>query len=427
MRAIELINIELDSNENFRGSIRKLPPLELIYIKEILKKKYAVSINEFQTNIIPDLYIVCSAPNYLFWRCPPLDFTPLYKLIKKIRLKSHTVPILLIGPHGQFQSELFYSFGVDYILVGEAEASIMSYVDNIFNKTAEKLLIGKEVNMDILPDLVYGKIAPYQYYSHNSLLQFAHSITYEISRGCTNKCLFCNRRYFRGKYREKSWKHVFMELNKVFIQQEIDYIYFIDENFGLNNNLLKQIGYLLNDNNVKWGCQTNIGNLTEDKLLFMRNNGCISIEFGIESFDNEILRTNKKHTDVKKAIKILEFASSIELNPLCFFLVFLPGETKQTMINSFNILTKIRGSFRVSFGAPYPYPGTEIWKIGKNEGKFTNENWNDVVLNTGKIGHNLDINIEKLNEFLKKYGPNHFTNPDFFNLLYNDLFGVING
>ncbi len=54
----------------------------------------------------------------------------------------------------------------------------------------------------------------------------------EFSRGCPYGCVFCNRRFFRRRYRERALDRVLAELRRL-RARGVDYVYFIDEVFGL--------------------------------------------------------------------------------------------------------------------------------------------------------------------------------------------------
>ena len=62
----------------------------------------------------------------------------------------------------------------------------------------------------------------------------------EFARGCPYSCTFCNKTLFRNKYRERRLEAVKAEIDQL-IARGVDYIYFIDEIFGVG----KQVRQLL--------------------------------------------------------------------------------------------------------------------------------------------------------------------------------------
>src|SRR5947199_6882848 len=78
----------------------------------------------------------------------------------------------------------------------------------------------------------------------------------EFARGCPWSCTFCNKTLFRNKFRERDIAQVLAEVDRV-IERGVDYIYFIDEIFGVGKNvrlLLEGIA----ERKVSIGCQSRI-------------------------------------------------------------------------------------------------------------------------------------------------------------------------
>jgi radical SAM superfamily enzyme YgiQ (UPF0313 family) len=103
----------------------------------------------------------------------------------------------------------------------------------------------------------------------------------EFSRGCPYGCNFCNRRFFRGRYRQRPVERVLAELRRL-KARGIDYVYFIDELFGLGG-CEALIQALIDEPIVQFGCETRVDLWDEAKLDRLAAAGCISVEFGLES------------------------------------------------------------------------------------------------------------------------------------------------
>ena len=58
----------------------------------------------------------------------------------------------------------------------------------------------------------------------------------EFARGCPWACTFCNKTLFRNKFRERSVDAVLQEVDTL-IARGVQYIYFIDEIFGVGKNV----------------------------------------------------------------------------------------------------------------------------------------------------------------------------------------------
>jgi B12-binding domain/radical SAM domain protein of rhizo-twelve system len=107
----------------------------------------------------------------------------------------------------------------------------------------------------------------------------------EFARGCPYSCTFCNKTLFRNKYRERKLSAVLAEVDQL-ISRGVDYIYFIDEIFGVG----KQVRKLLEEiakRPVSIGFQTRIDLWNEESLELLGRAHCVSFECGIESITEE--------------------------------------------------------------------------------------------------------------------------------------------
>ncbi len=103
----------------------------------------------------------------------------------------------------------------------------------------------------------------------------------EFARGCPWNCTFCNKQLFRNKFREREVDAVLLEIDRL-IARGVDYIYFIDEIFGVGKNVLRLLEEIA-QRQVRIGFQTRIDLWDEEKLDLLGRAHTISIECGIES------------------------------------------------------------------------------------------------------------------------------------------------
>jgi len=115
----------------------------------------------------------------------------------------------------------------------------------------------------------------------------------EFARGCPYSCTFCNKTLFRNKFRERDVKVILGEIDQL-ITRGVDYIYFIDEIFGVG----KQVRVLLEEiarRPVSIGFQTRIDLWEEESLELLARAHCVSFECGIESITEAGREELNKH------------------------------------------------------------------------------------------------------------------------------------
>ena len=103
----------------------------------------------------------------------------------------------------------------------------------------------------------------------------------EFARGCPWACSFCNKTLFRNKFRERDVNKVLQEVDTL-IARGVDYIYWIDEIFGVGKPV-RQLLQELSSRKVSIGLQTRIDLWDEESLDLLGRAHCISMECGIES------------------------------------------------------------------------------------------------------------------------------------------------
>ncbi|HEX9016127.1 MAG TPA: radical SAM protein, partial [Chloroflexota bacterium] len=133
----------------------------------------------------------------------------------------------------------------------------------------------------------------------------------EFSRGCPYGCSFCNRRFFRSRFRTRAVETTLSEIGAL-KDRGVDYVYFIDEVFGLGgaNELL---GALEATRPISFGCQTRLDLWDEARLVKLAGAGCVSVEFGLESpFPQQQQAINKGyHIDEERILELMVFAKAL--------------------------------------------------------------------------------------------------------------------
>ena len=137
----------------------------------------------------------------------------------------------------------------------------------------------------------------------------------------------------------------------------------------MKKNLLK-IGYkkwtielcnLLIKENLKliWTCQTRADKVDLDLLKLMKKAGCRSILYGVESLDQEALDKIKKDIKESNIEKALILTKKQGIETRCSLMIGLPGETKESVFKTIDLLIKLNPSF-IQIHTTLAFPGTEL-------------------------------------------------------------------
>jgi anaerobic magnesium-protoporphyrin IX monomethyl ester cyclase len=302
----------VNPNWSFDGSIYfgcREPhlPLEFGYSKQLLEQSgheallvdgqlENLSLGEMHSRLAdfrPDITVITTAPSYLFWRCAPPE----------LRIPQDTVRALQdvggamvgVGPHASTTPKTtLRKLGVKAVVMGECEeilpqlagpwsrAQSICYVVN-----GEPWIQGgtHASDMTALPVLRWPEAYVARHTHHHHRFEAAPlgpGAEVETSRGCPYHCTFCAKDNFRDKYRRRPVNVVLDEIEGL-LAQGVEYIYFVDEIFLPNKELLEGLA----QRKAKIGVQTRIDLWSEPLLDLLGEAGCVSIEAGVESITEE--------------------------------------------------------------------------------------------------------------------------------------------
>jgi B12-binding domain/radical SAM domain protein of rhizo-twelve system len=240
---------------------------------------------------VPDFLVIPTAPSYLFWRCPP----PEVRIPKQwfAEAGDGKAVKVAIGPHtSATPAASMQKLGCDVGMRGEPDQTIAELASKPWDQITG-CCYRDETGVHLSPGLgvtdmkSLGALDFHNYnveahqHRHHVFHGEGHGAELEFARGCPWSCTFCNKTLFRNKFRERDVEAVLAEVDRV-VSRGVDYIYFIDEIFGVGKNvrvLLEGIA----ERNVNIGFQTRIDLWNEETLDLLGRAHCISLECGIES------------------------------------------------------------------------------------------------------------------------------------------------
>lgn len=257
----------------------------------------SLSLDEVRESVAafdPDFIVIPSAPSYLFWRCPPPELRIPIEWFAALDGRAKKV---LIGPHGSATPRAaMRKTGADVVLRGEPDQSIADLATKPWNEIdgcCWRDSHGEHIapTLGVVDMRTLGAL-DFQNYSvekhshrHHVFWGEGRGAELEFARGCPWSCTFCNKSLFRNKFRERDVDQVLLEVDRL-VDRGVDYIYFIDEIFGVGKNVLKLLKEIAK-RNVRIGCQTRIDLWDEDTLDLLGKANTISIEVGVESITEE--------------------------------------------------------------------------------------------------------------------------------------------
>ena len=329
-----------------------------------------------------ELIINCS-PKIVCFNCFTPEFMEIVKLIRIVKDNS-SAKIIVGGPHPNAKPEEFLDYGADFSIYGEGEVTLNELVEVIYHEEDDLSLINglcwnqgekKIINpprppiedISKLPLPAYDKIDMERYLSiwDGTVRGFPlRAATIITSRGCPFNCSFCGcNKVFGRRLRFRSEKDIEEEIKLLVDKYNIEAIMFFDDTLTVSKEHLIMVARIMKKYNLLWDCQGRVNSLNEELIKFMKKQGCVQIDFGVESGSqrvlDEIIRKKIKIEDTKKAFALCK---KYGIHPMANMMLGLPTETRQEMDQTFELAKKINASYYF-FSVVCPLPGTDLYDM----------------------------------------------------------------
>ncbi|MBA7612766.1 hypothetical protein ES703_20006 [subsurface metagenome] len=116
--------------------------------------------------------------------------------------------------------------------------------------------------------------------------------------------------------------------------------------------------------------------VNRELLRKMKDAGCYSVSFGIESGSQDILDNIGKKMTLEQSRNAVKLSKEAGIFTIGFFMFGNLGENEQTMKQTIKFAKSLNPD-AAQFGILVPFPGTDIRRIIEAEGKILTTRWQD--------------------------------------------------
>lgn len=356
------------------------PPLGLLYIASVLRENN-IEVQLIDANVLKIgalrliEKIISDRPDLVGISMNLLTAKSGIELSRRIKDVAG-VDICIGGPFVSSNSEnILNTSGADFIVVGEGERIMLdvckgkplSEIKGIVWKSAD----GREIvnspaglieNLDEIPMPAYDLLPSFKIYrSRARRLPMASIFT---SRGCSHRCVFCNRNIFGEQFRAFSVERVIAEIDFLVSKYKIKQFDILDDYFCQDMKRAEQIldGVIEKKYKIAINLQNGIrvDKLTRLFVKKMRKAGVFKIGIGCESGDRNILREIQKDISLNKVKQAVRWFRQEGIIPHCFFIIGFPQDTRETIKNTINFAIEAN-PVNVTFCIFIPFPGTQMY------------------------------------------------------------------
>ena len=238
----------------------------------------------------PEFLVMPTAPSYLFWRCPPPELRVPQKWFAELGSSAIKVAI---GPHpSATPGATLRKLNCEVAMRGEPDQTLPQLASRPWTEIAgccwrdeSGIHLSRSFGVADMRQLGALSFENYNVEAHGHRHHVFHGsgrgAELEFARGCPWACSFCNKTLFRNKFRQRDLSTVLGEVDTL-ISRGVDYIYWIDEIFGVGRTVRELLRELV-QRPITIGLQTRIDLWDEESLDLLGAAHCISMECGIES------------------------------------------------------------------------------------------------------------------------------------------------
>lgn len=367
--------------------LERNPDDEVIYRDFVYHKTSPAEFDSFFAHDDSDIYLIWTVN---------LSITTDLAAIEVIRRHRPEVKIVLMGPGPTHFVKRCLTDRDVFIVRGEPEITVAELIEALRRSApldgikglswmnAEGKIVNNPprpliADLDSLPFATRHLLGEAAY--HNPKLKLAPYTTMITSRNCPYRCIYCvpssltfaREIEYRSEHGRKptigfrSPANVEAEVAAL-VAQGYKAIGFMDDNFIWNEERTAAICDIMKRHGMAWGCQARADAITPAIAKMLGESNCRYVDLGVESFNDEILKYIKKGEtadDIRRAVKLLQRHSvPVKLNVL---IGSSPLETRRTVTETLRESKKL-GADQVMFNIVSPFPGTEWYKICKENG-----------------------------------------------------------
>ena len=243
-----------------------------------------------------------------------------------------------------------------------------------------------------------------------------HSLHSPITRvnasfGCPYKCNFCI--FTLTKFRLRDRDNFFEELDYI-KSLNIRELFLGDQNFGIPAEHYRSIceGLLSRKYKFSWITALRADMVTPDFARLMKAAGCHTVQIGVESASDEILKLNNKNITVKTLKEGISTCKKAGLSVLVHIIFGLPGETDETARSTIKFLKEVKPDY-AAINIAVPIRGTELERLSMEKGlikekvKQMDQSFSQPVISLS------GLSPEKLREYVKTAFRQYYFSPSY--------------
>ncbi len=363
--------------------MKPYPPLGLLYIAAALRQHFSVEVFDMTFREEHELESALQ-------RLKPKVVGVHANIVcregagRAIRQARETGAVVITGGPDPSTYEDIYleKFGVNYIVQGEAEITVVELVKAIldnepmarFSEIAGLVFLKERKitrtplrplvkDLDSLPMPAWDMVNLPQYFSAWRKRWGFSSMHIMTSRGCPFSCNWCSKEVFARSFRQHSPQRVVDEMLLLRDKFGVDRIWLADDIVGANKKWMAKWyeEVMQRKAQIPYECLTRVDLVDETTIKQLKDTGCWKIYYGAESGSQKVLDAMNKEIKVEEIYQATRLTRAAGINVGFFIMFGYPGETLEDIKLTEKMLRELKPD-TAGFSVAYPLKGTKFYE-----------------------------------------------------------------
>lgn len=371
-------------------------PIGIGYLTSVLEKKYHVDIYHQDIHHYYEEHLTHFLDQGSYDVVGLSFIGGYYQYSKAVKLaravnRSSKRPFFILGGHGPSPEPDFFmrKLEADAVCIGEGEETILDLLDAMAHRRSLSTVPGIAfmdgnscvlnerrpliADIDTIPFPAYHRF-PIEHYRLMRMPRCTRTdfIMVMLSgRGCPFRCNFCYR--MDAGFRQRGNEAIIEEIKLLKRDYGINYIAFYDELLMSSVSRTESLceDFIRHKLDIKWEANGRLNFARPDLLKLMHSSGCVFLNYGIECFDDTVLKNMHKGLTTKQITRGVEATLAAGISPGLNMIFGNHGENRETLRKGVNFIKKYTDDAQLRTIRPVtPYPGCELYYDAIRMGKL---------------------------------------------------------
>ncbi len=337
-----------------------------------------------------------------------------YRLAAMLRNKFQETKIVFGGPHpSALPQDVLNNSVSDYVVIGEGEITSLELlqgknlkdISGLAYRQNDKIVYTdrRERIADIndLPVAAYDLVPMHLCHPLTGTYKSLPATILVTARGCPGNCTFCSRTV-GNKLCTMTPQRIIQEIEVLYYKYGFRQIIFYDDTFIADKTRISEFCDLLLASGMKinWTCSSRVDRVYPDLLLKMKNAGCHQIMYGVESFNDQVLKNINKHTTREHVFFAINQTRKTGIEARAAIMIGNKGDTEQILKDNITQLKKLNPDL-LQVTITTPLPGSELFRNAMDQNKILTYDWDRYEGNT-QIAEHETLSYATLKKYYRK-------------------------